>query len=112
MQFGVDAALTIAVVLVAVRGIPALEPPSEAPAPVRERRSWLLGRTGLRFLLGVVMLGAELGGGSAQQYRPRAGPHPEQRVGAAAEVPTVPVLRAGSETLVQRQARLVLGAES
>jgi MFS family permease len=70
VQFSVEGALTVVVILIAARGIPAFEPPTEAPPPVRERvRSWLLGWTDLRLLLiGVVMLGAELGEGSANNW--------------------------------------------
>ncbi|MDQ1514100.1 MAG: hypothetical protein QOC59_1942 [Microbacteriaceae bacterium] len=69
-QFLGESVLTVAVVLVAVRGVPPLEPPTEEAPPVRERvRLWLLGWTDLRLLMiGVVMLGVELGEGSANNW--------------------------------------------
>lgn len=69
-QFLGESVLTVAVVLVAVRGVPPLEPPDEEAPPVRERvRLWLLGWTDLRLLMiGVVMLGVELGEGSANNW--------------------------------------------
>jgi MFS family permease len=69
-QFSAEALLSVVVILIAVRGIPPLEPLEEDARPVPERvRQWLLGWTDLRLLLiGVVMLGAELGEGSANNW--------------------------------------------
>jgi MFS family permease len=69
-QFLGEAVLTVVVIAIAVRGIPPLDPPAEQAPPVRERaRQWLLGWTDVRLLLiGVVMLGAELGEGSANNW--------------------------------------------
>ena len=69
-QFVGEAVFTVIVIAVAVRGIPPLEPPTEPAPPIRERaRQWLLGWTDLRLLLiGLVMLGAELGEGSANNW--------------------------------------------
>ncbi len=69
-QFLVEGVFTVVATAVAVRGIPVLAPPAQAPSPVGERiRRWLLGWTDLRLLLiGVVMLGVELGEGSANNW--------------------------------------------
>ena len=69
-QFLAESVLTVVAVLIAVRSIPPLEPPTEQAAPVLERvRGWFLGWTDLRLLLiGVVMLGVELGEGSANNW--------------------------------------------
>ncbi|WP_375399162.1 MFS transporter [uncultured Amnibacterium sp.] len=70
-QFLVESVLTIVAILIAVRGLPDAEPaPSGAAAPVRERiRTWLSGWADLRLLMiGVVMLGVELGEGSANNW--------------------------------------------
>jgi MFS family permease len=69
-QFLAESVLAVGAVLVAVRGLPALEPPTGETAPVRERIGlWLSGWADLRLLLiGVVMLGVELGEGSANNW--------------------------------------------
>ncbi|HEV7624277.1 MAG TPA: MFS transporter [Amnibacterium sp.] len=69
-QFVAESALTVVAVWIAVRGFPEFEPALEAPPPVVERvRAWFAGWGDLRLLLiGVVMLGVELGEGSANTW--------------------------------------------
>lgn len=70
-QFLAESVLTLVAIMIAVRGLPDAEPaaPEEA-RPVRERlRTWLGGWADLRLLvIGVVMLGVELGEGSANTW--------------------------------------------
>jgi MFS family permease len=69
-QFLAESVLTVVVAVLAVRGLPSSEPVVEAPPPMGQRiRSWFAGWGDLRLLLiGVVMLGVELGEGSANTW--------------------------------------------
>ena len=69
-QFSVEAVLTVVAALFAVRGLPSTEPQVGEAPPLAERiRTWAAGWTDLRLLLiGVVMLGVELGEGTANGW--------------------------------------------
>lgn len=69
-QFVGEAVLVVIVATIATGFIPVAAPEEEQKAPVRERiRAWLQGWTDLRLLLiGLVMLGVELGEGSANNW--------------------------------------------
>jgi predicted MFS family arabinose efflux permease len=69
-QFVAESVLSVVAALIAVRGLPAFEPALEAPPPMAERvRGWFAGWGDLRLLLiGMVMLGVELGEGSANTW--------------------------------------------
>ncbi len=114
-QFAFEAVLIAVSAVVASRGIPTHQPaPAADRAPVRQRiGAWLRGWTDLRLLtIGVVMLGVELGEGSANNWLTlavRDGHHQPEAVAAAfftvfaiAET----IARAGGGPLVDRVGRV------
>lgn len=114
-QFVFEAVLIAVAAVVASRGIPAHQPVAAADRPpVRERiAAWLRGWTDLRLLLiGLVMLGVELGEGSANNWLTlavRDGHHQPEAVAAAFFTVFAigeTIARAGGGPLVDRVGRV------